>query len=116
MAPWDNIGKMTAKQKQQIKKKLSFEAWRDRAFSVIIPGVLVYLLITDGHNQQLKLIALILLVGFATGQAANILRTVANSIAESIIKTNEGNDRNSNNRNPDHAGDDDRSGGEDVCP
>lgn len=93
---------MSNKEKKQLKRKLTFEAWRDRAFSIIIPGVLVYLLVTDGHPQNLKLIALILLVGFATGQAALIVRSVANSVAEGIIKSNEKPRRDSDDSNSDN--------------
>ena len=100
---------MSKEQKEQLKNRLGFEAWRDRAFSVIIPGVLIYLLISDGHSQNLKLIALILLAGFATGQAALIVRSVANSIAEGILKSNEQPNRDndgSDSDNGDRRGDD----------
>ena len=90
------IKAMTTQQKKKLKKQISFETWRDRSFSIIVPGVLVYLLVTEGHNEQLKLIALILLVGFATGQTASIIRNVANSIAEGIIKSDGPRDGNKN--------------------
>jgi hypothetical protein len=88
---------MTQKQKKELKKRLGFEAWRDRAFSLIVPGVLIYLLVTDGHHPNLKLIALIILTGFATGQAAMILKSIANSVAAGILNNNEGTRRDSNN-------------------
>ena len=88
---------MTQKQKKELKKRLSFEVWRDRAFSIIVPGVLIYLLVTDGHHPNLKLISLIMLIGFATGQAAIILKSIANSVAAGILNNNEGSRRDSNN-------------------
>ena len=99
---------MSKRQKKQLKRKLGFEAWRDRAFSVIIPGVLIYLLVSEGHHPNLKLIALVLLAGFATGQAALVVRSVANSLAEGILKSNEqpdGNNDDGDNNIGDRRGD-----------
>lgn len=99
---------MTTEQKKKIKKQLSFETWRDRAFSIIIPGVLIYVLVSNGHSQQLKLIALIILAGFATGQAASLIKIIANSFAEGIIKSNGQDDgtKNSNSANNSSRGSD----------
>jgi hypothetical protein len=71
-------------EKKQQKGK--FEKWRDRTFSVLVPSLLGYLALIDrGAPVEVKLLTLLLLAGFATGQAAAIVHRVANAIGRGIV-------------------------------
>lgn len=67
--------------------KPKFEQWRDRLFSVLVPLFLGYLLIAEQASAELKTIIVVLLVGFATGQAATFLRGVARAIGAGILES-----------------------------
>lgn len=71
---------------KQHKKKPSFELWRDRTFSILVPLLLGYLLISGETSQQIRTLIIVLLVGFATGQATILLRALAKGIGAGILE------------------------------
>ena len=75
------------------KNKGKFELWRDRAFSVLVPALLGYLaLVERGASVEVKIFTLLLLAGFATGQAASLIHRVANAIGQGIVNATSPND------------------------
>jgi len=51
-------------------KKGKFELWRDRTFSVIVPFFFGYILLTQAHNNTIRIILIVMLLGFASGEVA----------------------------------------------
>ena len=82
------------KQKPTAKDKPRFELWRDRTFSILVPLFFGYLLLTQVHNTTVKIVLVVLLLGFATGEAAlfgrHILRFIIKGLGadEEEVKEN----------------------------
>jgi F0F1-type ATP synthase assembly protein I len=67
------------------KRMIAFETLRDRSFSIIVPVFLGYILISTAHSDTIKLVCLILLCGFATGQSSLILLRIAERLGIGTI-------------------------------
>jgi hypothetical protein len=69
------------------KDRGRFEQWRDRAFSILIPLLFGYLLLFERNaTTEVKILTMVLLAGFATGQAAALVKRLANAVAVSIVQ------------------------------
>jgi hypothetical protein len=59
------------------KERHGFEVWRDRLFSVLVPFFFGYIFLSQANNNNtIKIVILVLLLGFATGEAAIIGRHI----------------------------------------
>lgn len=83
------------------KQKAKFELWRDRTFSILIPVLFAYVLIfEDETNETIKIMLLMLLLGFATGQSALVGRHVISIIAKLLGSNHDDNSsRKNDNKN-----------------
>lgn len=67
---------------------------------MLVPIFLAYVLITQQHHDEIKIIVIILLAGFATGQAATFIKHIASGIGSGIIKAaDESRKKNNENEN-----------------
>ena len=76
------------------KQKDRFELWRDRSFSIIVPFFFGYILLTQTHNNTIRLVLIILLLGFATGEMALFGRYLLNVIGRILGGHHESEDGN----------------------
>ena len=87
---------MSSKRKKPTKK---FELWRDRTFSILIPFFFGYILLSQTNNNIIKIVLLILLLGFATGEAALVGRYVLSLLGRLTGVENEEREEEKRNNN-----------------